>query len=233
VSAAPKRLSRLGWGQSVPLNSLSFLSVHLPRPPARLLEVGCGNGELARALHRSGYQLVAIDPRAPKGRIFRRTTIEAFEDSDGFDAVVAVTSLHHVDDLGLALDKIQRLLRQDGSLVVEEFAYDRLLENRTARWYFHQRQAAVAVGQFAHRPLPRSFAAWRKQALAGYQGLHRFKAMERALNRRFHRRFFAWTPYLYDYDLDPSIRSLEEQLIRSRAILATGFRWVGVPRLLK
>jgi SAM-dependent methyltransferase len=212
------------------VNDLSVLRHDLPPPPARLLEVGCGNGQLARALDRSGYNVVAIDPEAPKGRIFRRTTIEAFEDGDGFDAVVAVTSLHHVENLDLALDKIQRLLRSGGSFVLEEFAYDRLLDDRTARWYFHQRQAAAATGQRSHRPLPRSFAAWRKQARNLFRHLHPYDVMQRALRRRFRRQLFIWTPYLYTFDLDPAVRPLEEELIRRRRILATGFRWVGRPR---
>ncbi len=59
----------------------------------------------------AGYDVVAIDPDAPDGEIFRRTTIEAFDDPGPFDAVVASLSLHHVHDLGAALDKLVRLLR--------------------------------------------------------------------------------------------------------------------------
>jgi SAM-dependent methyltransferase len=52
----------------------------LPRPLARVLEVGCGRGELARKLAADGYEVLAIDPRAPEGPIFRRTTLEALRD---------------------------------------------------------------------------------------------------------------------------------------------------------
>jgi SAM-dependent methyltransferase len=96
-----------------------------------VLEVGCGSGELARALSAAGYEVVAIDPEAPEGRIFRRTTIEAFDDPGPFDAVVASLALHHVHDLGGALDKLARLL--GGPLVVNELAWDRL-EPMTREW---------------------------------------------------------------------------------------------------
>lgn len=94
-------------------------------PPARVLEVGCGEGELAHALTRAGHSVTAIDPRAPEGPIFQRVGIEGFSDPGPFDHVVASLSLHHVEDLGGALDKIADVLRTGGSLVVVEFAWDR------------------------------------------------------------------------------------------------------------
>ena len=108
-----------------------FVLSQLPPTPARVLEVGCGDGELARGLDAEGYELLAIDPDAPDGRIFRRTTIEALDDPGPFDAVVASRSLHHVEDLGGVLDKLVRLL--DGPLILNEFAWDRL-EPMTSEW---------------------------------------------------------------------------------------------------
>jgi SAM-dependent methyltransferase len=108
-----------------------FVLSQLPSAPARVLEVGCGKGELARALAGAGYEVVAIDPEAPKGAIFRRTTIEAFAEPVPFDAVVASLSLHHVEDLGGVLDKLARLLR--GPLILNEHAWDRL-DPMTPEW---------------------------------------------------------------------------------------------------
>jgi SAM-dependent methyltransferase len=108
-----------------------FVLSQLPPAPARVLDVGCGEGELARSLAGEGYEVIAIDPEAPEGPIFRRTTIEAFEESGRFDAVVASLSLHHVHDLGGALDKLVRMLR--GPLILNEQAWDRL-EPMTPEW---------------------------------------------------------------------------------------------------
>jgi SAM-dependent methyltransferase len=110
---------------------VDFVLSQLPAPPGRVLEIGCGEGELARALSESGYDVVAIDPEAPEGAIFRRATIEAFDEPGPFDAVVASRSLHHVHELGAALDKIFRLLR--GPLILNEFAWDRR-EPMTPEW---------------------------------------------------------------------------------------------------
>jgi Methyltransferase domain len=60
----------------------AFVHEHLPAAPARVLEVGCGRGDLARALARAGHRVVAIDPEAPDGDLFRTTTLEAFADPE-------------------------------------------------------------------------------------------------------------------------------------------------------
>jgi SAM-dependent methyltransferase len=110
---------------------IDFVLSQLPSPPARVLEIGCGGGELARGLAAARYDVVAIDPEAPDGPIFRRTTIEAFADPRRFDAIVASLSLHHVHDLSGVLDKVVRLL--DGPLILNEHAWDRL-EPMTPEW---------------------------------------------------------------------------------------------------
>jgi len=96
-----------------------------------VLEVGCGKGDLARELAEAGYAVLAIDPEAPEGAIFRRTTIEELDDPGPFAAVIASLSLHHVHDLGAALDKLVRLL--EGPLILNEFAWDRR-EPLTPEW---------------------------------------------------------------------------------------------------
>src|SRR5438445_12713907 len=48
---------------------VSFVLAALPPPRARVLEVGCGAGALARAVDNAGYRVLAIDPEAPEGPI--------------------------------------------------------------------------------------------------------------------------------------------------------------------
>ena len=64
-----------------------------------MLEVGCGAGELALAIDAAGYDVVAVDPRAPAGPIFRQTTLAELDDPGPFEVAVARYSLHHIHDL--------------------------------------------------------------------------------------------------------------------------------------
>ena len=147
---------------------IDFVLSQLPQPPARVLEVGCGDGELALALAAAAYDVVAIDPEAPQGEIFRRTTIEAFDDPDPLDAVVASRSLHHIHDLGSGLEKLRRVLSAGGLLVVNELAWDRL-EPMTPEW--EEEHAGLHGYGTLRRELDECFVErffeWRPYPVAG------------------------------------------------------------------
>jgi SAM-dependent methyltransferase len=201
----------------------TFVAEHLPSAPARMLEVGCGRGDLARALAQAGHDVVAIDPDAPAGELFRATSLEEFADPEPFDAVVASLALHHVTDLPGALDKIESLLRPTGWLIVNEHAVDRL-DEPTADWYL-EKLAEI-------RPdAPPSLEQCRHEWENDHAGLHGYAAMRRELDRRFTERFFAWMPYLYG-ELTGAVSEPEERaLIDADAIRAMGFRYVGERQL--
>lgn len=195
----------------------AFVIGNIPPPPARVLEIGCGAGELARALAAARYDVTAVDPDAPEGAIFERMQFEELPERDRFDAVVASRSLHHIADLGAAVDKIARLLDPAGVLVLDEFAWDRL-DTATAVW-LHERGM--------HGEVERWRDDWREE----HEGLHDYEAMRRELDRRFNERFLAWVPYLYRYE-ETDITPVEEQiLIEAGRIRPIGFRYVGaIPR---
>lgn len=199
----------------------------LPAPPARVLEIGCGNGRLARALNRAGYDVVAVDPRAPNGRIFRRCRIEELDEAPRFDAAVAGLVLHHVGSLAVVLDKVSSLLRARGRIIVYEFAWDQFDET-TAEWFW-KRRAALSPRMRRHfggRSPAVCLYRWRRT----FRDLHTYGQMRRALDRRFTARFFAWTPYLHEYPGGISSEPYERRSIESGAIRPMGFRYVGQHR---
>jgi SAM-dependent methyltransferase len=183
----------------------------LPPPPARVLEVGCGGGELARALHAEGYDVVAVDPNAPEGAIFRRARIEELGDEGPFDAAVASLSLHHVDDLEVVAARVRSLLRSGAPFVVREFAWD-LVDEPTARW------------DYARRGLDGGLAAWRDE----HRDLHGFAALREALDTHFGERSFEWGPYLAEFEPAEGHAAEERELIAAGKIRAVGFVYVGL-----
>jgi SAM-dependent methyltransferase len=112
---------------------LAFVEEWLPPPGARVLEVGCGDGALTERLLAAGYTATGIDPTAPEGEAFQRTTLEALHTDVAFDAAVAVRSLHHVHDLGTALQSLERALRPGARLVLFEFAVEHV-DADARRW---------------------------------------------------------------------------------------------------
>jgi SAM-dependent methyltransferase len=197
-----------------------FVLAQVPPVPSRILEVGCGKGDLARALDAAGHDVVAIDPEAPEGRLFRRVTLEDFAEPKLFDAVVASRSLHHLPGLGEAVAKIAALLRPGGTFIVNDFAKERL-EGPTAEWYYEQRRALAAAGG-KHAP-----ATFEDCLHAEHADIHGYADMRRALDGRLGERSFVWVPYLHEELGDDVSEELERALIEAGAIQATGFRYVG------
>ena len=203
---------------------MSFEALVLEQVPgagARVLEVGCGAGELARAVAASGHRVVAIDPRAPSGELFRRVSLEDFDDPAAFDAVVANRSLHHIHDLRPAVAKIHGVLRPGGRVIVAEHAWERM-DEATARWF---------ADRHAHAELhagdePRSVDDWTKRWQHDHARLHDAAALRCALDERFAEHLFEWTPYLHSELAD--VREEDEaRLIERGEIAAIGFHYVG------
>ena len=170
--------------------------------------------------------------------MFRRVGIEDLPDPGPFDYVVAVLSLHHVRDLGGALDKVAGLLAAGGALIVVEFAWERL-EGATAEWALERLPATTPSGH----------TSWLERCCGGRggerrrrdhgdhaeahfpgwveEGLHDSRMMRGELQRRFVERHFEWVPYLYPDLADGVSEADESRAIESGTINATGFRYVG------
>jgi SAM-dependent methyltransferase len=205
-----------------------FVLAELPSLPARVLEAGCGEGELALAMDTAGYTVTGIDPEAPDGEIFERVGLEDFATEERFDAVVSSVALHHIPDLEAAVDRIAALLVPQGRLVLSEFDRERFLEERTARWYHGQLLALP--GEYHERddePIPEDVAEWRRAAAEDLADIHSVDRLLEELARRFVQRSLTRVPYLYRHRLPEAIEPLERELIDRGAIQATGVRYVG------
>jgi SAM-dependent methyltransferase len=106
------------WFDPVLLPTLLEL---LPPPGKRALELGCGEGRVARALAEHGYRVVGVD--TSEGAVAAAEGVEArvadaadlpFEDG-AFDLVYAFMSLLNVDELDRAVAEAARVLEHGGA----------------------------------------------------------------------------------------------------------------------
>ena len=97
----------------------------LAAAPQRVLEAGCGRGELAERIVRAGIEVVALDQSERMVELTRARGIDArvgdvqalpFADGE-FDVAVANFMLYHVADVERALAELARVLRPHGRLV--------------------------------------------------------------------------------------------------------------------
>jgi SAM-dependent methyltransferase len=201
---------------------IEFVLAHLPPPPARVLDVGCGDGGLTRALAAHGYDVTGIDPIAPDGDLFRPVKLEDVDEEERFDGVVASHSFHHMPNLEPNLDRVAALLAGGGPFVLDELAWDRL-DEATADWYDGQRR--ILEASLGDRPGGDEWDEYH----AGRFGVHRYETLRSAIDARFEGEF-ELVPHLWRHLGGPATLELEEALISSGAIQACGFRFAGAPR---
>ncbi|MCP3140718.1 class I SAM-dependent methyltransferase [Pyxidicoccus xibeiensis] len=172
----------------------------------RVLDVGCGQGELAQALAWAGHEVTALDvklPMAPApvpGLTWHEEGFLTFE-SEPFDAILFVTSLHHLSPLADAVEQARRLLVPGGLLLVEEFALE-APDATTARWYYGVQELLAAAGRYPPEritgdasmdPLER----WRHAH--EHEPLSEGRRMREEVGRRLELLDAREGPYLYRY----------------------------------
>jgi SAM-dependent methyltransferase len=186
----------------------------LPAPPARVLEVGAGDGELAAVLAGAGYDMVAIDPAAEAPAVRPVALHQLDEPPASFDAAVAVVSLHHVEPLDESCRRLAEMVRPGGVLAIDEIDFDRF-DDRAARWW---------LDHSGHDADPAEMVEGTREHM------HSLVRLRAALDPWFALGEPVPGPYLYRWDLPPGLREPEEQLIAAGELSAVGARLVGVRR---
>jgi len=229
--------------------TLRFLDGALPRPPCRVLEVGCGSGAIAARLAGRGYNVTGLDASAEAVADCRARGVQAeegdflsYRGGDPYDALLFTRSLHHIESPAKAAERSHALLKPGGRIVAEEFAIERM-DNDTARWFYELRSLLEAAGLMSPDPGGEPLAAtpldrWF-QDHESENPVHAGEDMLMALGTRFELDRVETVPYLFRYvseRIEPSDRGtrvshwvfeLESLRIVEATLRAVGLRVVG------
>jgi SAM-dependent methyltransferase len=143
--------------------------------PARILEVGCGEGELAERMQAElGAEVAALDQSKRMVELTRARGVAAivgdvqelpFVDGE-FDCALAAWMLYHVPDLDRALSEVARVLRPAGRLVAVTIGLDHMGELRRLAGApppdltFHADNGAQFLGRHFMRVERRDATGW-------------------------------------------------------------------------
>ncbi len=105
--------------------------------PLRVLDVGCGEGQLTAAIAEAGYEVLGLDVadeplRRSRSRYAGLAVRRVEPGGDwplpdaGFDAVWAGETIEHVADTARWLSELRRVLRSGGSLILSTPAHGSL-----------------------------------------------------------------------------------------------------------
>jgi len=128
-----------------------FIKRFLPAECRRILEVGCGTGELAARLSNDGYLVVAIDSDSDSVAAARRLRVDAriatWPNFAGgqFDAIFFTRSLHHIHPLAESIRHAAGSLVEGGLIIVEDFTYESA-DEKTLHWFASALRLLEATG---------------------------------------------------------------------------------------
>jgi SAM-dependent methyltransferase len=229
-----------------------FIKRSLPAGARRVLEIGCGSGELAASLLQDGISLIAIDNDANSIAAAQGLGVDAriaawpdFEDGQ-FDAVLFTRSLHHMHPLDKAVQRAADSLAIGGRLIVEDFAYE-TADQKTLQWFADEIERLDCADVLlkgddvlnAVRSKTETLKAWTENHQSD---LHTAAATLAEIRRVFGETQCEEAPYYFRYlsraivptaDRDKILQDLaqpEAGLIARGAILPLGRRFVAERR---
>ena len=233
-------------------HTYDFIKRCLPSARGRILEVGCGAGELAACLSEERYAVVAIDSDPDSIAAAQRLGVNARIatwpgfDNGQFDAVLFTRSLHHIHPLDESVERAAESLAGGGCIIVEDFAYESV-DEKTLRWFrgaIHSLEAAgllipQARDEFLEKILSKTktLNAWRQNH---EHDLHTAAQIGAQLEKTFSRVIKENAPYYFRYiagAIAPSDKrdailqafaGQEEMMAADGSIVPLGRRFVAV-----
>ena len=226
-------------------HTLEFILSNTSVKDKKVLEVGCGTGELAAALQKSGAALTAIDLSEKAIEKARDLGINAlcldfldFSPEESYDLILFTRSLHHIFALEKCLQKADALLNPGGLVIAEEFDFEHV-DIPTLFWLQNQHDWLDFLNQKTKSPLPADLLEnWMHEHLHD-PPLHSGKVMVAAFEKFFKIISLQRCPYLFRSLLSKMIQrerfdetakwifEQEQWYIEKQFILPLGLRFVG------
>lgn len=207
-----------------------FVRAHLPRAPARVIDVGCGRfGGFVPMLRSNGYDAIGIDPQAPDQPHYQRLEFERAAIPHRVDVVIASLALHHVASPAKVIDRIVSTLESGGAVVVAEWAWERF-DEPTRAWCFERLGPSDDPGWLDRRRKEwlasgDDWPTYMRQWAQG-EALHPGDALVRLLDERLHRQLLRRGPYFFP-DLSQVSEDDEQWAIDAGQIRACRIDYVG------
>ena len=222
--------------------TLAFIRSALPANARTLLEIGCGDGELAERLMGDGFQVIAVDAEpacveAAKARGVDACLSEWPAELDRqFDAILFTRSLHHIHALDDGVEAAAGALRPGGRVIVEDFRAEGG-SARGADWYRSMVRELASGGMLTDDADVENLVGKLLPPSNDGHELHSSQAIAAALDRRFDVSA-AGAAYYFRY-LEPCLRDegaaqwlLDVELAQMAAdeIDPLGQRFIAPPR---
>jgi len=230
--------------------TVRFITGRMKLKRARILDLGCGRGELAALLMELGAEVAALDKSEEAVLSARELGVPAicsdFLEFEGgrYDLIVCSRVLHHLSPLREALPHAAMLLAPGGGLVVEDFAFEDA--DRTGlTWFYGVERLLLGAGCLSDTLTSRADLAdpvARWHAHQREYDVTSGTAMLEALVETFDLEAEARDAYLYRYaaaklpaddngaEMAAALIDWERALIATQAIAPVGVRWIARPK---
>jgi SAM-dependent methyltransferase len=187
-----------------------FLKSHVP-VGANILEIGCGEGQVASELLSHGYHVTALDSDPEVIARARKRGVPAvvgswpqFGGGLFFDAIAFTRSLQHIGALDEAIARARELLEPTGLLLIEDFSFEDA-DEATIDWFVSVLRSKDGTALI--KPVPSQLVTGllsSKDLWATWQDnrgndLHAIATMAEAIAEHFGVRETHSVPYLYRY----------------------------------
>ena len=122
---------------------------------ASILDVGCGTGWFLSLLQREGWEklngldispdmLTIARQMNPDAMFYEAPIQEISDDSERYDVITCLGTLHHMPDIDIVAEKLLLLLKPGGKLIVHEPNED---------WFYERSKLWRVVMKFFYSPL--------------------------------------------------------------------------------